>query len=1269
MPAIAAGAPEPLGVTLREGGVNVAVVSRHAQRIQFCLFDGEGKKELMRIALPDRLGDVHYGFVEGVTSDARYGLRAEGLWDPGRGHRFDPAKLLVDPYATRIDHPFVYREELAAPRSAALDTAPWVPKAIVSPALAPVPRIEPAKPGLIYEIAVKAFTKRHPDVPEIMRGTISALAHPAVIDHLLTLGVDTVELMPLAAWIDERHLPALGLHNGWGYNPIVFMAPDPRLAPGGIEDLRVATARLHAAGIRVLLDVVFNHTGESDAMGPTLSLRGLDNALYFRHTADGRLVNDTGCGNTLALDQAPVIRLVMDAMRHWVEAAGIDGFRFDLATVMGRTRDGFDQEAPLLAAIAQDPILSSLTLIAEPWDVGTGGYRLGHFPARWHEWNDRYREDVRRFWRGDQGSLGALATRLAGSADIFGSGHRRPWASINYVAAHDGFTLRDAVSYSGKRNEANGEDNRDGNPHEACWASPEPGSDVRSLLATLFFSRGTPMLTAGDEFGRSQSGNNNAYAQDNETTWLDWENADRALIEFVAGLVRLRKAHPALASERFLTGHPDADGLADATWQRPDGNAMSEADWAGRQVVLVLYAGGDRVAIAFNGTSSMPDPRLPPSRTGFEWKREFGARSVELYAEMRSHTAGVDDEVIRRLAVDAGIDLDWWEVDGTHHVAGLETLRGVLEAMGLPSSTPSDAKESLARLRREAGRMLPRTHVIGAGEGTVLPISALSQRRKLHIASASRDPLEIEIAPGEEPRLPPLSAGYHDAWFDDAPDMHCRLIASPRGAFMPEALSGDARRFGLAAHLYALRRKGDCGIGDFETLARLGETAAKAGGAVAGINPLHHMFPADRERASPYQPSDRRFIDPIYIEIGELRQAAPSRYVDYAGVWDEKKPLLERAFADFLAAGASADFAAFEKSGGRDLELHGMFEALAEQYGTRDRRNWPAGNDLERFAEAHRSAIRFRAWLQWTAERQFARAAERASEAGLTIGFYRDLALGSAFDGGEVWADPGSFARDVSIGAPPDPFAREGQVWNLPPFSPRALGEKAFDPFIAVLSANMRHAGALRIDHILGYARQFWVPRGAEGRFGTYVKFPTAAMIAITAVESHRHRCAVIGEDLGTVPEGLRQSLAEASILSYRVLWFERDGIEFRPPSAYPRLAASCLASHDLPTFMGWRQNAASEEIVALDRAMSREGIDPGRTDWEALAAAHEFVARTPSALMLVQVDDLEGETEPLNVPGTDRERPNWRRRNRHDIDNLDPHMPVLERVKLGRRT
>ncbi|MFL5259005.1 MAG: 4-alpha-glucanotransferase, partial [Hyphomicrobiales bacterium] len=582
----------------------------------------------------------------------------------------------------------------------------------------------------------------------------------------------------------------------------------------------------------------------------------------------------------------------------------------------------------------------------------------------------------------------------------------------------------------------------------------------------------------------------------------------------------------------------------------------------------------------------------------------------------------------------------------------------------------------------EGHRELPRSLVIKADEEHLLGSSP--HRRMLHILTDKNGTLRFDAAPGEPLRVPPLSAGYYDCWLENAPGERSRLIVAPSACYIPSELSGSQKRYGFAAHLYALRHEGDWGIGDFETLARFGEASARAGGVVAGLNPMHILFPSDRHRVSPYQPSDRRFIDPIYIDLAgllaewplpralqmaneqsrALEELSAEPYVNYSGAWKLKAAILREVFTEFPG---SADFESFVSKGGEEFYKHGLFEALASVFGIAEQRRWPANSDLQRFAKDHREEIRFHLWLQWIAERQFARAAERAAAAGLSIGFYRDFALSTAFEGGEVWSNPECFANGASLGAPPDPFARNGQIWNLPPQIPRALEQRGFDPFISAISANMRHAGALRIDHILGYARQFWIPQGASGGDGAYVKFPMDALIAVTAIESHRHSCMVIGEDLGTVPEGLRQTLAAAHILSYRVLWFERDGDEFRPPNAYPHLSTSCLGLHDLPTFIGWSRDAPVDEREALVRAVRREGLEAGESEEDLLVAAHEFVARSGSTLMLVQLDDLYGETEPLNVPGTDRDRPNWRRRNRRNVEELGSNARVIEAVKRGR--
>jgi glycogen operon protein len=1161
MPHSNSGSPFPLGVTPVEGGVNVAVVSRHATRIFFCLFEADTET---RFELATRQGDVHCEFIPGVRVGQRYGLRAEGPYDAT--NLFDVSKLLIDPHATAIDRSFTWHGDFAV---RGIDTSPIAPKCIVSAPPPPARHLPYRAPRFIYEVAVKAFTKRHPLIPENIAGTVAALAHPACLEHFLRLGVDTVELMPLMAWADERHLARQGLSNTWGYNPISFFAPHPRLAPGGLREIRETVAALHEAGLRVVLDVVFNHTGESDLGGPTVSLRGLDNALYYRH-AHGVLVNDTGCGNTLDTNSAPVMELTLAAMRHWVNAIGIDGFRYDLATVLGRGANGYDLNAPLLQAIQQDPLLGPLIHIAEPWDVGAHGYQLGNFPSAWHEWNDRYRDDVRHFWRGDAGATANFATRLAGSSDIFARANRKPSSGINYVTAHDGFTLRDAVSHDHKNNFANGEGNRDGNSREPCWISKDPKRDVKALLASLFLSRGTVMLAAGDEFGRSQGGNNNAYAQDNETTWLDWANADQDLIQHVAGLAKFRADHAPYFADRFLTGQVLAgQDYPDIQWLSDQGGIL---DWTGPLpdvfgLVLSCEQAKERLLIWFNRKQTSVDIVLPAAQPGFHWGQDrltCEARSVLTVfevADARKKSSAPADDLVNELAAAAGIQGDWWEVSGAYHSVGIETKRALLAAMALPIATQGEVRDSLKEL-------------------------AAAQNKNASVAQAR--------------------------------------------CYQPEFLKQGKRLYGLTSHLYALRHEGDSGIGDLETLARFCEASAKLGGSLAGINPLHHMFTDDRRRVSPYQPSDRRFIDPIYIDLnevqrkfdpsakkyeGELSRLREASHVDYAAVWRIKDEMLLSVFEKF---GTSKEFETFVADGGTALQDHARFEARM---------------DSKRYKYAQ--------WLQWVADSQLAAAAKRAEKAGLELGIYRDLALGCAYEGGEVWARPELFAKSVSIGSPPDPFARDGQVWNLPPFNPLALAKADYEPFAEILRANMRHAKVLRIDHILGLCRQFWVPRGASGADGAYVTMPLERFLAITATESMRAKCLVIGEDLGTVPEGLRERLSQANILSYRVLWFEQDEVRFQPPENYPEGAAVCLSLHDLAPFKGWRESASHTDIAKLESAIAEAGVNTG----DLLADAHAFVAQTPCAVMLVQADDLSEETEPLNVPGTDTERANWRRR------------------------
>jgi glycogen operon protein len=592
-----------LGVLLTEKTAKFSVWSQHAEQIDLCLFDAAGDVQTARYAMQRGDDQIHRIEIPAIHPGQRYGFRAHGTYDPDNGFWFDPSKLLVDPYASELDRPFRHDARLS---QFGVDTADLVPKAIVTrhtPAKLDKPLFSPG--GLIYEVAVKPFTMLHPDIPETERGTVAALAHPSIIAHLQKIGVDAVELMPITAWIDERHLPPLGLTNGWGYNPVALMALDPHLCPGGMAELQDTVAKLHAAGIGVILDLVFNHTGESDRYGATLSLRGLDNLSCYSHVADnpGQLINDTGCGNTVNGDNPFIRQLIIDSLRHFVENAGVDGFRFDLAPIMFRTPHGFDAGGAMARAMLEDEILADRLLIAEPWDIGLGGYQLGNFPERFLEWNDRARDDLRRFWRGDDHMTGALATTLAGSSDIFARNGQTRTRTVNFLAAHDGFTLMDMVSNGHKHNEANGEDNRDGHNDNQSWNNGAEGAtddpqivehrrqDVMAMLATLFASRGTIMLTAGDEGGRSQRGNNNAYCQDNAITWMDWATLDEGLVSHTATLSALRKRFSVFSETRFFTGDGDIEWLSAA------GGPMTVGDWedASGPVLAAILPSLDRL--------------------------------------------------------------------------------------------------------------------------------------------------------------------------------------------------------------------------------------------------------------------------------------------------------------------------------------------------------------------------------------------------------------------------------------------------------------------------------------------------------------------------------------------------------------------------------------------------------------------------------------------------------------------------------------------------
>jgi glycogen operon protein len=662
-----AGSPYPFGATPDDTGANFALFSDNAEGVTLCLFDPKGQQEIERVPLHECTNGIWHCHLPGIGRGQVYGWRVSGPWAPKEGLRFNEAKLVLDPYARALVGDLVWDDALygytigAGPdadlRKDERDSAPFLPKARIFHRM---PLVATRHPGnswpktVIYEAHVRGLTMRHPFLAEDVRGTFAAISTSAMIAYLERLGITAIEFMPVQAFAQDRHLVERGLTNYWGYNTLAFFAPEPRYLGGGLEDIAIAVDRLHQAGIEVILDVVYNHTCEGNHLGPTLSWRGIDNASYYRLLPGDRRYYDnlTGCGNAINTDHPRVLQMILDSLRMWAAVYGIDGFRFDLATTLGRRAEGFDPSHAFFNAILQDPVLGRTKLIAEPWDIGPGGFQLGAFPPGFSEWNGDYRDVVRDFWVGSEGMLGAFASRFAASSDLFGAGHKRPWSSVNFITAHDGFTLDDLVSYNDKHNEANGEDNRDGHDDNRSWNCGVEGDtedaailtlrrqQKRNLLATLFLSQGVPMMLGGDELGNSQGGNNNAYCQDNEISWVDWHRQDPELVAFVSKMIALRRSRSALSRPEFLTGARNPLGQPDVLWYGADGKRMTQEEWNKPHVkcLTVLLApvlpNEPSVLVMFNASHHDVEFRLP------ERRQESWVSTVDTSARHEGRVAG-----------------------------------------------------------------------------------------------------------------------------------------------------------------------------------------------------------------------------------------------------------------------------------------------------------------------------------------------------------------------------------------------------------------------------------------------------------------------------------------------------------------------------------------------------------------------------------------------------------------------------------------------------
>lgn len=683
------GAPYPLGANWDGEGVNFALFAPNATGVELCLFNAaDDSSETVKVKMGERTHYIWHAYVPGLKPGQLYGYRVHGPYEPENGHRFNPNKLLLDPYARAISGSFEWKDalfgyELGHEQEdlsfSFTDSAPFVPKAVViDPSFDWGNDKKPSTPyhkSVIYETHVKGFTKLHPDIPEKIRGTYSALAHPVTINYLKELGITAVELMPVHHFITDGYLKDKGLTNYWGYNTIGFFAPDPRYSASGklgeqVVEFKTMVKELHKAGIEVILDVVYNHTGEGNQLGPTVTFKGIDNASYYRLSEENKryYMDYTGTGNTLNANLPNVLKLIMDSLRYWIQEMHVDGFRFDLAATLARELHEVDRLSSFFDIIHQDPVISSVKLIAEPWDIGEGGYQVGNFPPGWTEWNGKFRDCIRDFWRGENSMLSEFAERFTGSSDLYQDDSRKPTASINFVTAHDGFTLNDLVSYNDKHNEENGENNNDGESHNRSWNCGAEGEtkdakiitlrqrQKRNLLTTLFLSQGVPMLLAGDEMGRTQKGNNNAYCQDNEISWVDWAAADKDLLQFTQKLIQLRREHPVFCRRRWFQGQPiKGIGLEDIAWFLPSGDEMTEEHWNqdfAKSLAVYLNGKGlrsvgpkgefimdDSFYVIFNAHDEPLNYKLPAKKYGEAWTKILDTSTNKIEEEGKAYKA------------------------------------------------------------------------------------------------------------------------------------------------------------------------------------------------------------------------------------------------------------------------------------------------------------------------------------------------------------------------------------------------------------------------------------------------------------------------------------------------------------------------------------------------------------------------------------------------------------------------------------------------------
>jgi isoamylase len=1167
--------------------------------VEVCLYDADDPtRELERFGLHEGRGRVFHGYVDGLKPGALYGLRVHGPYEPARGHRCNPHKLLVDPYARALHGEVDWTQpvlgydrdsDLADLSMDRQDSAAGVPKGVIVDERFDWGDDRPPEhrwqDTVIYEAHVRGMTQLHPEIPENLRGTYAGLAHPAVIGHLQRLGVTTVELLPVHEYADDGFLEDRSLRNYWGYSTLGYFAPEQRYgssrAPGSqVAEFKAMVKALHAAGLEVILDVVYNHTCEGNHLGPTLSLRGIDNASYYWLMPEARYYLDfTGTGNSLNASRPETARLIVDSLRYWVSEMHVDGFRFDLATTLGRVGAGeFNRHAPFFQIINQDPVLSRVKLIAEPWDTGLGGYQVGNFPDPFAEWNGKFRDAVRRYWKGDENLASEVGYRLSASPDMYQGGGREPQASINFVTAHDGFTLHDLVTYGEKHNEANGERNQDGSDDNQSWNHGVEGEtddpaivalrdrQKLNMLATLFLSQGVPMLLSGDEMGRTQRGNNNAYCQDNELSWCDWKLDDRRrrLLEHTRRLIAIRRRHPVLRHTRFLTGdfiwHSE---LKDLAWLRPDGEEMYPEDWQKPWIAsLGFMLGGDAIR--------MLDDR--------------GQRVVGdgLLVLMNAH----HEAVTFRLPEEGG---GQW----------------LLELDTFDPAKPADTAHS--------------------GQYEVGP-RALALFRQPLDAVAVRD-----------------------------------AKAAPARVLRREALR-RRRRAGVVIPLFSIRSEGGWGLGEIPDIPRFSAWARQAGFSVIQLLPVNEVSGADPspyaalsafaldpvylafDDCEDFQKAGGR--DALSAEQrARLDASAGARLVNWGDVRALKREAAALAFDRFLRdewrpkTPRARQLEVFMKNNRAWLDDYALFIVLHDEH-QKSWLDWPPGlrdrdpGAIARAREQHGDAMLRAKWLQWQLDLQWRRARREAS--GLGVELMGDLPFMVGMDSADVWANRQLFRTDAHVGTPPDEFSETGQDWGLPVYDWNVMTENEF----AWLKARAMRAGELfsiyRVDHAIGFYRTYY--RSVDGKASGFTPADETTQVALgeRIMRLMTRWAEVVAEDLGTVPPFLRPSLDKLGISGYRVLRWEKEDGAYRDPATWAEVSVCTNATHDTDTTAEWYDALPLEERQLLQKLPAFASLDVDapfdeRTRDLFLQALYD----APSTLALVMLQDALGTRERINTPGT----------------------------------